>query len=230
MKMAADGDHYRIAFDKPDTWSQKYNLVWDKLLGLDVFPPEVARREVAYYKKVIQRYGVPLDSRTRLTKADWCLWSATMAETRRTSRRSLRRSTTTLNETTARLPFVDSYVTDDAKSDGMRARPVIGGRVHQDARGPARRGRSGWSRDRAKVGDYAPAPVPPRITEVMATSRREAGRVAVHDSTKPADDWTRPGFDDSDWKHGTGRVRHRRHARRVVGTTWNTPDIWLRRR
>jgi hypothetical protein len=32
-----------------------------------------------------------------------------------------------LNQTTARSPFVDSYETDNVHSDGMHARPVIGG-------------------------------------------------------------------------------------------------------
>jgi Domain of unknown function (DUF4965)/Domain of unknown function (DUF1793)/Domain of unknown function (DUF5127)/Domain of unknown function (DUF4964) len=225
--VASDGDHYRIAFDKPKTWSQKYNLIWDKLLGLNVFPADVAHKEVAYYKKMIQRYGVPLDSRTRLTKADWCFWSATLADDRRDFEAIISPIFDYLNETTARLPFVDSYITDNPRSDGMRARPVIGGvfiKMLEDA--------TIWkkwsSRDRAALGRFAPAPVPPRITEVVATSQ-------LHPATwrftfdRPAPGWQKPEFDDRSWKEGPGGFGTRGTPGAAVGTSWNTPDIWLRR-
>ena len=179
MKVAVEGDHYRLAFDKPGTWSQKYNLVWDKILGLNVFPPSVAEKEVAYYKKVMQPFGVPLDSRTKLTKTDWSLWSATLAENQADFEALVSPIYDYLNRTSARSPLVDSYVTDNLKSDGMHARPVVGGlfiKMLAD--------RAMWKkwagRDRARVGPWAPLPPKPEVTEIVPTSQHKAVDVALH--------------------------------------------------
>lgn len=127
ITQADDGDHYRLAFDKPGTWSQKYNLVWDKLLGYNLFPPGVARREIAWYKTVQKTYGLPLDNRREYTKLDWILWTATLAESPEDFALFLDPVYRWMNETPDRVPLTDWYWTQTGKKTGFQARPVVGG-------------------------------------------------------------------------------------------------------
>ncbi|MGB6692388.1 MAG: DUF4965 domain-containing protein [Terracidiphilus sp.] len=127
VSMAKDGDHYRLAFDKPNTWSQKYNLVWDNILGLHLFPPEVADREIGFYKTHLNRFGLPLDNRETYTKLDWTLWSATLAGNASDFKTIVHPVFEFLNQTTDRVPMTDWYDTISARQVGFQARSVIGG-------------------------------------------------------------------------------------------------------
>ena len=227
VQAAADGDHFRLAFDKPNTWSQKYNLVWDRILGLNIFPPSVAAMEVAYYKKVMQHYGVPLDSRTHLTKTDWSTWSASLATNQDDFEAIISPIFDYLDHTTARSPFVDSYQTDDIHSDGMHARPVVGGvfiKMLTD-RGVWQK----WAgRDRTKVGHWAPLPPEQKFTVVIPTAQT-APATWRYTTNQPASNWTAPDFDAAGWPEGVASFGTEGTPGAIVHTRWSTDDIWLRR-
>ncbi|MGC2636863.1 MAG: DUF4965 domain-containing protein [Acidobacteriaceae bacterium] len=126
-QMDRDGDHYKLAFDRPGTWSQKYNLVWDQLLGLHLFDPQIRQTELAFYQSHLNRYGLPLDSRADYTKLDWELWTATLAGDPAQFHALLDPVVKWISETPSRVPLTDWYDTKTGKQVGFQARSVVGG-------------------------------------------------------------------------------------------------------
>ena len=127
VSMAAEGDHYKLAFNSPNTWSQKYNLVWDQMLGYNLFPAKVRTTELAYYMTRMNQYGLPLDVRADYTKLDWSVWTATLASDKSQFDTIINAISKWTNETPDRVPLSDWYDTKTGKYIHFSARSVVGG-------------------------------------------------------------------------------------------------------
>ena len=132
-KRASNGDgSYRLAFDAPDTFSMKYNIVWDKLFGTNIMPKDVIASEVASYKKHIQPYGLPLDNRQPYTKSDWTAWTATLAEDRADFEAIIEPMWNAFNFSPSRVPMTDWYWTLTAKERQYASRTYVSGGHEND--------------------------------------------------------------------------------------------------
>ena len=118
---------YRLAFDQPDTFSLKYNAVWDKVWETNLFPAEMFCGEILRYKKELLPYGIPLDNRKTYTKSDWLIWAATLADNRDDFNTIVDTVWQSFNSSTSRVPMTDWYSAKTAEKEGFQHRTVQGG-------------------------------------------------------------------------------------------------------
>lgn len=122
-----ENGHTYLTFDKADSWSLKYNLVWDKLLGLDLFDKSVYTKETVFYESCLKTYGVPLDCRKSYTKTDWLMYSTVLSDNDGYRDKVIKSILKMLEDTPDRVPFTDWYDTENAKHYGFKNRTVLGG-------------------------------------------------------------------------------------------------------
>lgn len=108
-------------------WSMKYNLLWDSIFKFDILPKEFYKNEISSYIPKINKYGLPLDSRSSRTKSDWLCWIAAMADDKAEREALIKPLVRYLNETSTRVPFSDLYDTKTGEYIAFIARSVQGG-------------------------------------------------------------------------------------------------------
>ena len=224
IKQAADGDHTKLAFDRPGTWSQKYNIIWDKVLGLNLFPKSVIDKEISFYKKQQAQFGLPLDSRQRYTKNDWITWTASLAYNMNDFKALFNPVYKFADKTPNRVPLSDWYITDNAYQVGFQARSVVGGFFMKMLTE-----KNLWKKWSAKgtdvTGEWAPLKFLKFGKTILPTAREEKIDW-TYTTVKPADGWMNTEFNDSDWDKGPAGFGPKGYFN--TNTEWLTTDIYIR--
>ncbi len=228
VKAQGDG-RTRLAYHLPNTWGMKHNLIWDRVLGLNLFPVSIADAEIAWYLQVQNKYGLPVDSRTDTSLIDWAMWSIAPARRPEDFAALVEPLYRYANETPRRVPLSDWFKTTDAVPAGFQARPVVGGIFIRLLADPSEW--SSWAGQAQGVtGAWAPFPEykPRQLRPIVPTAQREP-IIWRYTLEKPVDDWLARDFDDSAWQQGAAGFGTEGTPGAVVRTRWQTAEIWLRR-
>ncbi|MDF2537204.1 MAG: glutaminase [Herbinix sp.] len=128
MVMAAKPDGtFRLAFDQENSYSMKYNLIWDKLWGTKVFDFSQFQKELDSYLTRSNQFGMPLDNRADYTKSDWLVWCAALMNSKTDFMRMIAPLYAAYHNSESRVPMTDWYDTKTAKIRGFQNRTVQGG-------------------------------------------------------------------------------------------------------
>ncbi|KAI9155289.1 putative glutaminase [Paramyrothecium foliicola] len=147
-----DGTHAKLSYTWYGSWTTIYNLYADALLCFHIpsqstqeqagdqkplqknsdklfIPNKIYSKQSTWYYAVLQRYGLPLDSRHLYTKSDWQLFAAAVAS-QKTRNAIIEAIALWVTETVTDRPLTDLYDTEgegDFSPVRFMARPVVGG-------------------------------------------------------------------------------------------------------
>ncbi|KAL7901531.1 hypothetical protein HDV63DRAFT_410931 [Trichoderma sp. SZMC 28014] len=128
INRASIPNHSVLQYDSGATYGLLYNIYPDKALGLNFIPQSIYDMQSDFYKTKANKYGVVLDTRGTLTKTDWELFAAAVANPD-TQAMFISLIAKWINETPTWRAFTDLYDTNTGEYPGNQftARPVVGG-------------------------------------------------------------------------------------------------------
>ncbi|UZJ57069.1 hypothetical protein CBS101457_006389 [Exobasidium rhododendri] len=129
--------HVKLSYQDDASWGTLYNLVFDRLLNLQLVAEEIYDKQDAFYPTKLNKYGTPLDSRFSWQKTDWAMFASATAGTPSTRDLWIENLYKFVSDGKTDAPFTDLLETrtgDFPKqpySPSIRfiARPVVGGHL-----------------------------------------------------------------------------------------------------
>lgn len=128
MQFVSKFAHSPLTWDSgEETFSLKYNLAYDKILGLGLFPQSFLEKEIDFYLTKATEYAVPLDNRNTYAKSDWLMWVAALTDDIDKKKQFITLLDNYLKKVADRNPFPDWYDSNTGKRYWFRNRTVQGG-------------------------------------------------------------------------------------------------------
>jgi Domain of unknown function (DUF5127)/Domain of unknown function (DUF4965)/Domain of unknown function (DUF1793)/Domain of unknown function (DUF4964) len=109
------------------TWCSLYNAYYQKVIGVQLVPEEVAAMEASYYLTQLTEYGMPMQTDTdNVNKVGWLVMVAAWLEDYPIKAELMARSVKYINDTPSLVPYSDRYDTTTAISSGPKAHATLG--------------------------------------------------------------------------------------------------------
>ena len=200
--------------DNPSGWTDKG--VGD-VLDIHAYPGPAVGRIEKVRANVLGEFGglgLPLPGHTWLAKDNWGYRSFT---TRDECERAYL-------ELLARLPLlIGQGLSAAVYTQTTDVEIEVNGWLTYD--------RAVWKIDPARAATAAHALYlpPPKVHVALADARQGPPATWRYTLTTPAEGWTAPDFDDHAWPAGPAGFGTAGTPGAVVGTQWNTNDLWVRR-